>query len=1073
MRTLQSAAAMLAGAGTLDTLVRLATEVGFGGASLPLDESVRTAFGLDRGVADLRIVRGEGTLRALLIIFDRTESLAGRVAALAGVLAARAPQLHWLVFAAGGDEGQTVIASWSAERARPRVVALVVDQAAVVPSDAETLCALGATAGGDDVLVHARWLDILGRDALTRRFYRALERVVRDMAEHASGRASVAERQELALLHTSRLLFLSFLETKGWLNDDRKFLERGYAECMLAGGGYQRRVLHPLFFGTLNTAPRSRARAASAFGRVPFLNGGLFARTPLERRCRHVLFPDDALGAVYGDLLSRYRFTVREERATWSEAAVDPEMLGKAFESLMASRERRASGAFYTPHALVAHVAHAALRDALSERGITRAALDVVLDGGIADASIAPLLRRRIGALRILDPACGSGAFLVHVLEALAGLLARAGDPRPTATIRRELLTRSIFGVDVNPTAVWLCELRLWLSVVIDTDAEDPLAVPPLPNLDRHIRVGDSLAGHDFRGVSLVRGSAAITRVRERYARASGARKRTLGRELGRRERTLALACLDAEVTRLDARRRDLLSALRGRDLFGDRVTPGGAERVALTAVRGRVRETRAARRALIAGGALPFAWTTHFPDAAAHGGFDVVLGNPPWVRLHRIPPASRAAFRAQYEVFRDARWRRGADAAHAGAGFAAQIDLAALFIERSLALLRDGATLSLLVPAKLWRSLSAGGVRRLLDARAQLLALEDWSDSPTAFDAAVYPSVLVARRREGGGTRSGGTDARGTEMVAAAAHDRRRTLGWTIARHRIAIDEDPSSPWLVVPPAVRSAWDRVRSAGPALADSAFGRPQLGVKCGCNEAFVVEVLEHGDGELVRVRAGERQDRIERDMLRPLLRGDAVAPWSRAANRECLLWTHGESGAPLERLPPHAARWLAPWRHRLSARADARRGRWWSLFRTASALTAHARVIWADVGRRPRALVLAAGDPTVALNSCYVLPCADAADAYALAALLNSPLAAAWLNAVAEPARGGYRRYLGWTVAMLPIPRDWTRARCLLLPLADRAGSGERVSDAELSAAALGAFGLRACDVEPLLTWCVR
>jgi hypothetical protein len=133
----------------------------------------------------------------------------------------------------------------------------------------------------------------------------------------------------------------------------------------------------------------------------------------------------------------------------------------------------------------------------------------------------------------------------------------------------------------------------------------------------------------------------------------------------------------------------------------------------------------------------------------------------------------------------------------------------------------------------------------------------------------------------------------------------------------------------------------------------------------------------------------------------------------------------------------------------------------------------ARVVWADFGRAPKALVLAPGDPTVALNSCYVLPCPTPEDAHALAALLNSPLAAAWLNVLAEPARGGYRRYLAWTVALLPIPRDWALARRVLAPLAERASRGDAVTQDELLATVLRAYRVRAKDLEPLLTWSVR
>ena len=126
-----------------------------------------------------------------------------------------------------------------------------------------------------------------------------------------------------------------------------------------------------------------------------------------------------------------------------------------------------------------------------------------------------------------------------------------------------------------------------------------------------------------------------------------------------------------------------------------------------------------------------------------------------------------------------------------------------------------------------------------------------------------------------------------------------------------------------------------------------------------------------------------------------------------------------------------------------------------------------------MGRTPRALLLPAGDPTVPLNSCYVVPCDDHDDALALAALLNSSLAAAWLHVLAEPARGGYHRYLGWTVALLPLPRDWRCARKLLAPLAQRALDGKVPTDCELLEAATRAYRLRAADVAPLIAWCGR
>jgi hypothetical protein len=101
----------------------------------------------------------------------------------------------------------------------------------------------------------------------------------------------------------------------------------------------------------------------------------------------------------------------------------------------------------------------------------------------------------------------------------------------------------------------------------------------------------------------------------------------------------------------------------------------------------------------------------------------------------------------------------------------------------------------------------------------------------------------------------------------------------------------------------------------------------------------------------------------------------------------------------------------------------------------------------------------------------VVACDDPADALALAALLNSPVAAAWLNAIAEPARGGWHRYLAWTVELLPLPRDWPRARALLAPIAERALLGEPPTAEELIITCCQAYRLRREDVAPLVAWC--
>ena len=1062
--------ATLAGACSEDGLTRLTAGLGFGVAS-PLDTATRRAIGLtvDSGVA--LVAAGPGTARILLLRSEVDSPVRDQARAIATGLCRRAPHLLWLLALVVPERQELIIAAWRAGTGAPRIAALVVDCRRVLPSDAETMEALADSMDAGDLVIHSRWLEVLGREAISRRFYDTLQRIVLQLADGAEGRAADGDRREVALLHVSRMLFLSFIESRGWLDGNRRFLSRLYDRCMASGGGYQRRILEPLFFGTLNTPAPRRARAARAFGNVPFLNGGLFMRSAAEVRGRALVLRDADWGLVHDALLLRYRFSAAEETPEWQEAAIDPEILGRAFESLMVARERRLSGAYFTPLVLVQRTSDTALESLLESRGVAEGTLGRVIEGVTLDSGCADGLRRALADLRIIDPACGSGAFLVHVLERLTRLRIAAGDRRTPSLVRREIVSSSIFGVDVNPTAVWLCELRLWLAIVMEHPGDDPARVPPLPNLDHNVQCGDALAGGDFALAPAVAAGRDPATLRARYARATGSRKRSLGRELDRLERARALAWLDARLDQVAASRCSLVSAARGRDLFGVRRGSVAGEREALRQARGIARGLRRQRRAVASGGALPFAFTARFPDAAAAGGFDLVVGNPPWVRLHNIPPAQRAQWRREFRVYRDAAWVSGAREARAGTGFGSQVDVSALFIERGVRLLCPGGVLSFLVPSKLWRSLAGGGVRRFLSDETRLLALEDWSDAPPAFEATTYPSLLAVRRGTSDSAESRSATGPGDPGVCRlAVHRGRLQVVWRASRRSIPLDESPGAPWISLPPDARAAFDRVTRRGVALADAGLGTVTLGAKSGCNAAYLVrEVGSETTGTIVT--DGERRGVLEARYLRPVLRGESVRAWVAGTSDERIVFPHGADGRVLPRLPDDVRNWLRPWRARLEARSDARPSRaWWSLFRLEGAGSGRPRVVWADIGRSLQALVLPAGDQSVPLNTCYVLPTRDETDALALATLLNSALANAWLGSICEPARGGYRRHFAWSMARLPVPDDWARARELLAPVGERAVRGDRIGRSELLTLVLDAYRLTLSSVSPLLAW---
>jgi hypothetical protein len=398
-------------------------------------------------------------------------------------------------------------------------------------------------------------------------------------------------------------------------------------------------------------------------------------------------------------------------------------------------------------------------------------------------------------------------------------------------------------------------------------------------------------------------------RLRSRYATSTGVRKRALARELDRDERRRAVALLERESATVAAHRRDVLCAARSRDLFDSRtIVPSAIAREA-DALRTQSRSLRHRLAALRSGGGVTEMhgkWERK--RAAARGGFDLTIGNAPWVRLHNIPADTRESLRQRYRAFRDASWTSGAAEAGAGKGFASQADLAALFIERSLALTRPGGVTALLVPAKLWRSLAGGGVRRVVADSSSIVALDDWTESRAAFDAAVYPSMIVAAKEHAS-----------QNDIRITIHRRDNALEWALPQSQLPLDESPGAPWLLLPPEVRAGFDSLAAHGTPLARSIFGRPLLGVKTGCNEAFLVPRTDTA---------------IEPSVRRPVLRGEAVRAWCPDELSEDIIWTHDAHDRPRTSLPPGALRHLVPWRHRLEARTDARSGAsWWPLFRT--------------------------------------------------------------------------------------------------------------------------------------------
>jgi len=899
---------------------------------------------------------------------------------------------------------------------------LDVDLLAPSPHALDRLNLLAASA---DSLAMPRIFDrALDRESVTRRFFERFRDSVRNVAKALVPQCPAESREDAdgeALLVMSRMLFLSFVQEKGWLNGERRFLADRLHAAVATGDEFFVTVLMPLFFGCLNTPLAERDERSRALGRIPYLNGGLFERTPFELRNPDLHVSNELMQQIIEDLFERFDFSVDEKDAAGTH--VDPEMLGKVFESLMAEDERAASGSFYTPKAIV---------DVL-----TRRAIEEWLGEGEPEE-----LLERLANITILDPACGSGAFLLSALSVIEELTIKlqSATPVPAATqnLRQRIVERNLFGVDLKPEAVRLCELRLWLAIVAPCDREIE-GVPPLPNLDRNILQGNSLlAPTDFFGDARgdiyrqwVYALRAQRDLLERYRRATHVERPALARLIRENDRRLAAELL-AKAVDVDEAELQTVSVTQ-HDLFGN-VRPIDAAR------RGELeRRIDASRRTLerVDDGVLDFfAFDVHFAHVLSRGGFDVVCGNPPWVRNNRIDVRSKRMYADRYSLFRPDCER---SAFH-------QPDLSMVFFERAVRLTSPGGVVAMLMPSKVINATYAAPLRRFTQECLTILELDDWSDERRRFfDADTFPLGIVVRN----------SPPRGNRTTSIRSHGET----FAIAQHELSV-ASLSSEWALVPPEVGAILRRLRRDHAPLAEVLGRNPIMGVKTGDNRSFFIDATAIEHGQLVT----EDGSRVPLAFVSRCVRGRDLRRWA-ARVTQWMLWP-----------PVTGWREAPPWL-RVFARA---RGVDASLFRLSYVRPEHVgiKVAWKDLSRGMAAAVLpdvvnANGHavPVVPNQTLYSIDCVSLDEAYGLAALLNSTIVDALLLAVAERAKDAHYRYFARIVARIPLPRfdEAGNAWRGLVRVSRQAHQvGDATSDLDMIVASL--YGVSAPELRALQTF---
>ncbi len=333
--------------------------------------------------------------------------------------------------------------------------------------------------------------------------------------------------REYSQILLNRLMFLYFVQKKGWLSNNKNFLFENFKKSFNMQPDkhnyYSDIVLR--VFQRLATSEK----IYSDLGAIPFLNGGLFEMNDWEPSLK---IRNTTFAKMFKELFEHYNFTVREDTAMDMEVAIDPEMLGKVFENLILTLEkdpktdlRKATGSFYTPRVIVHYMCQQSLKEYLIENTTDeekdqREKIEKLFTLNPAEQLTdeerawlkqsftnkeADQIKQLILACRVCDPAVGSGAFVVGMLHEMIAIIklcdfVQGGNEEIRHInydyeLKRKIIENCLYGVDIQEQAVRICELRLWLSLVVDYNGSD---IPPLPNLSYRIRQGNSLIDQLF-----------------------------------------------------------------------------------------------------------------------------------------------------------------------------------------------------------------------------------------------------------------------------------------------------------------------------------------------------------------------------------------------------------------------------------------------------------------------------------------------------------------------------------------------------------------------------------------------
>lgn len=515
-------------------------------------------------------------------------------------------------------------------------------------------------------------------EAVSDDFYNEFNPKFNKICQSIAGEAREEIKKDFALIFVIRIIFLGFVQKKGWLGNNEKFIQAFWNEYSTNYKGsdtFYDEWLKPLFFEALNSPPGRKVKyqnnnfsqeTEDVLQMAPYLNGELFKEKPGIDTIG-LSIPDETIDEFL-TFLFQYNFTIEENTLYDEELELNPEFLGIIFERLV----NKEDGAVYTPRTEVDFMCRMALLKWLEknsscsqqdlyhfffrEGGQGDEHDEVQKQGDFSPAEIRELITL-LESVTVCDPAAGSGAFevgMLHVLEELLeNLYARNNTPEDLKThkpsqyeLKNTIIATSLYGVEVKPWAVWINHLRLWLSLFIDMpDDEKTSLTPLLPNLHFKVCCGDSLVQRIGNKLFPVRGhhSDLLPHVKGKITSLKKLKNEFFHNQthdaasIRQEELRVFHAVLDAEIESLSKHAIALSSEQTSLFEKSEKQLPLELNKKDKERIEQEIEALKEQKKNLHKEG-LPFIWNIEFAEIFFDkGGFDIIIGNPPYVQQEEI----------------------------------------------------------------------------------------------------------------------------------------------------------------------------------------------------------------------------------------------------------------------------------------------------------------------------------------------------------------------------------------------------------------------------------------------------